>query len=80
MLPKTFSFGTRQLSKNKHAVSEARIPSLFSFFPAVNPGVPFSTTNAVTPRESPFSPVLAITTAIEEEIACVIQFFEPFNT
>ena len=61
--PIRFSFGILQLSKISSAVSLARIPNLSSFFPPLNPGVPLSTIKADIPRESPFSPVLAITTA-----------------
>ena len=72
--------GIRQPSKNKQAVSEARMPSLFSFLPPLKPGVPFSTINAVMPRESPFSPVRTITTATSPLMACVIKFLDPFST
>ena len=38
-----------QLSKNRHAVSDALIPNLFSFFPDEKPSVSFSMMNAVMP-------------------------------
>src|SRR5207249_5299145 len=40
--PKRFSSGTRQSSKTTLAVSDARRPSLFSFFDGANPFMPFS--------------------------------------
>ena len=49
-------------------VSDARIPNLFSFLPAENPGVPRSTTIADIPLESPISPVLTITTATSPDL------------
>ncbi len=61
--------GTLTLSKISSAVSEARIPSLFSFFPEEKPSIPFSSTNAVELLDVPFSPVLVITTAISPDIA-----------
>ena len=48
-----------------------------SSLPAWNPGVPLSITNAVIPRLSKRSPVLARTTAKWPEIPWVIQFFAP---
>ena len=42
--------GTRQSSKSNSQVLLARMPSLSSFLPTVNPGVPRSTMNAVMPR------------------------------
>ena len=65
------------MSKINSAVSEARIPSLFSFLPEVNPGIPFSRTKAVELLGAPFSPVLVITTAMSPEIAWVMKFLAP---
>ncbi len=48
--PRRFSTGTRQSSKMSSRVTEARIPILSSFFPKLNPGVPFSTTMTLAPR------------------------------
>src|SRR5690606_29612578 len=67
----------RQLSKINSAVSEARIPNLFSFLPALKPGVPLSTINAVTLFLVLGSPVRASTTATSPLIPCVIQFLVP---
>jgi hypothetical protein len=50
----------RQSSNTSSEVSELRTPSLSSFLPARNPGVPRSTTKA----EMPFLPLLASVTAI----------------
>ena len=62
--PKRLVSGMRQLSKTISAVSLARIPNLFSFFPALNPFVPLSTTNVVELFFALGSPVLQTTTAI----------------
>jgi hypothetical protein len=55
------------------------MPNLSSFLPDENPGVPFSITKADVPRESPFSPVLTITTAMSPLMPCVIKFLEPLR-
>ena len=70
----------RQLSKITSVVSLARIPNLFSFFPALKPGVPRSTINAVQLLEVRGSPVLAITTITSLDLPWVIQHLVPFNT
>ncbi len=49
--PSRFSAGTRQSLNTTSEVSLARMPSLFSFFPGRNPGVPFSMMNAEIPCE-----------------------------
>ncbi len=53
-LPTMFAAGTRQSEKTTEAVSDARIPSLFSFLSGPKPGMPFSKMNAVMPL-LPFS-------------------------
>src|ERR1700738_3594897 len=75
--PSLFASGTLQLSKIISAVSLARIPSLFSFFPPLNPGVPLSTTNAVALFLVLGSPVRQMTTATSPVFPWVIQFFVP---
>src|SRR5688572_14576013 len=70
----------RQLSKIISAVSLARIPSLFSFFPAVKPFVPFSMMNDVELFFVLGSPVRHTTTAISPLLPWVIQFFVPLIT
>src|SRR5206468_6449364 len=62
------------------AVSEARMPSLFSFLPPVNPGVPRSTTKAVALFFALGSPVRQITTASSPLFPWVIQFLVPLIT
>ena len=52
----------RQFSKKSCAVDEARIPSLSSFLPKLNPGVPCATMNAETPRCPASLSVVAKTT------------------
>src|SRR6185437_5723833 len=71
--------GIRQLSKIISAVSLARIPSLFSFFPPLNPGTPRSTTKAVALFFILGAPVRATTTLILLLMPWVIQFLEPFR-
>ena len=78
--PNNASSGTKQSSKIISAVSEALIPSLFSFFPPLKPGVPRSTMKAEIPRLSNNSPVRASTTATSPDIPCVIQFLAPLIT
>src|SRR5690349_6452636 len=56
------------------------MPSLFSFLPAANPAVPFSTIKDVMPRVFPFSPVRTITTATLPDLPCVIQDLVPLIT
>src|SRR5687768_15334497 len=53
------------------------MPSLFSFLPAVKPGVPISITNAVELFFVLGSPVRQTTTATLPLFPCVIQFFVP---
>ena len=47
--PSTASAGTMQSWNTSSQVLEARMPSLSSFLPTENPGVPFSSTTAVIP-------------------------------
>jgi hypothetical protein len=49
--PMRFDFGTLHSSKANEAVSEARMPSFFSFLATERPGVPFSTTNVLIPSQ-----------------------------
>src|ERR1700693_2701257 len=79
ILPSRQLSGMRQLSKIISAVSLARIPSLFSFLPPVNPGVPLGTTKAVALFFSLGAPVLATTTVILLLMPCVIQFLVPLR-
>ena len=78
--PILFPSGMRQLSKIISAVSLARIPSLFSFFPPLKPGVPFSTMKAVALPLVLGSPVRQIRTATSPVLPWVIQFFVPLIT
>ena len=59
--PSMFSAGTVQLLKIRSVVSEARSPILSSSLPTVNPGVPFSTKNALIPWWRFASSVMAVT-------------------
>ncbi len=67
--PTSASAGTRQSSNSTSLVSLARMPSLFSFFPALRPGVPRSTTNAEMPRRPSARSVIAITTMVAGNLA-----------
>ena len=60
--PDNFSTGTRQSWKISSHVAEARIPSLSSFLPKLNPGAPFSTTM----HEAPRGPLAGFVRAITE--------------
>ena len=61
-------------------VSLARMPSLFSFLPALIPGVPCSRTKAEIPR-CPFDrSEIAITTMTPPILPWVMKVFEPFNS
>ena len=70
---KTLAAGTRTLSKNRAAVTDARSENLFSISCAVNPGMSFSTIN---PRKP--SSVIAQTTAASATLPLVIHILEPF--
>ena len=78
--PSRLASGMRQSWKIISAVSLARIPSLFSFLPALKPLVPRSTAKAVIPCLSPFSPVRAITTAMSPLLPWVMKFLVPLST
>ncbi len=78
--PSSWLAGTRQFSKITSLVSLARIPSLSSFLPARNPGVPRSTMNAEMPR-LPFARVVtAITTMRSPVLPCVMNCLVPLMT
>ena len=61
-------------------VSEARMPSLFSFLPTRMPGLSSSTMNAEMPRLLFARSVTAMRTATPPTDAFVMKFFEPFRT
>src|SRR6266568_2946588 len=61
--PSTFSSGTAQSRKTSSQVFEPRMPSLSSFCAVVNPSQPFSTMNAVMPRDAAVGSVCAQTHA-----------------
>ena len=80
-LPMRFSAGIAQSSNNNSAVSLARRPSLFSFLPDRNPGVPFSTTKPEMPPRVPFSrSVTARTSEQSAYVAFVMNVLPPFRT
>ena len=61
-------------------VSDARIPSLFSFLPTRMPGLSSSTMKAEMPRFPLARSVTAIRMATAPTDAFVMKFFEPFST
>src|SRR5437588_985077 len=77
IFPILFVSGILQSLNTISVVSLARIPSLFSFFPADNPAVPRSTINAVELFFALGSPVRQITTATSLLFPCVIQLLVP---
>ena len=78
--PSSCADDTRQSWKTTSLVSLARMPSLFSFLPALIPGVPCSTTNAEIPR-CPFArSVTAITTITPPMAPWVMNVFAPLIT
>ena len=74
------SAGTRQSSITSVQVSDARIPSLFSFLPTRMPGLSSSTTKAEIPWRPRVRSVTAMRTATSPTEALVMKFFEPFRT
>ena len=61
-------------------MSEARIPSLSSVLPTVNPGVPFCTTKAVMPRCPLARSVWQKTSANEASRPVVMKRLRPLST
>ena len=56
------------------------MPSLFSFFPTLKPGVPFSRINAEIPCEDAARSVTAMATQTSATCALVVKVFPPFST
>ena len=77
--PRSADAGIRQSAKITSLVSLARIPSLFSFLPAVMPGVPCSTMNAEIPRCALARSVTAMTTMTPPIRPWVMKVFAPFS-
>src|ERR1700732_3123553 len=78
--PSTFSFGTRQSSRISSQVEEARIPSLSSFLPTVNPGKLFSIRNAVIPLYPFDASTVANRMNNPASLPFVIQSLRPLRT
>src|SRR5262252_5168886 len=78
--PTRLSAATRQSSITSVQVSEARIPSLFSFLPTRMPGLESSTRNDEIPRRFAARSVTAMRTATPATDAFVMKFLEPFRT
>ena len=78
--PSRLAAGTSQSAKISSTVGEPRMPIFFSSLPTVNPGVPFSTTNALTPREPAAGSVTAKTQTTSATLPLVIQIFCPLST
>ena len=78
--PSMFAAGTRHSVNVSSTVGEPRMPIFFSSLPTANPGVPFSTTNALIPF-APFSgSVTAKTVTMSAMLPWVIQIFVPSST
>ena len=78
--PRTFSFGTRQSSRINSQVEDARIPSLSSFLPTVNPEKFFSMRNAVIPLYPFDASTVANKMNSPASFAFVIQSLRPLRT
>ncbi len=79
-LPSSRSSETKQFSITTSAVSEARMPSLFSFLPGRNPSIPLSSTKAemLWPRV-PLGSVTAKTTQVSPTLPWVVKVLAPFR-
>ena len=78
--PSMLAAGTRQSVKISSTVGEPRMPIFFSSLPTANPGVPFSTTNALMPLAPLSGSVTAKTVTMSAMLPCVIQIFVPSST
>ena len=58
---------------------DARIPSLSSFLPTLNPGASFSTMNAVMPLYPALASTVAKTINTPASFALLIHSFRPFS-
>src|SRR6266480_5373840 len=72
-LPRMLSSGIRQSSKTSAAVSEARMPSLFSTLVTYMPGVPASTTNALMPARPAERSSVAHTTTKPSDFSAAMR-------
>src|SRR6185369_4442550 len=84
-LPRMLVSGTRQSSKTSVAVSEARMPSLFSTLVTYIPGVPASTTNALIPARPAERSSVAHTTTKPSDFSAAMRplvqkILVPFST
>ena len=79
--PRRWSSGTKQFSITTSEVSEARMPSLFSFLPGRKPAIPFSRTKAETLRwRGPSGSVTAKTTQTSPTLPWVVKVLAPLST
>jgi hypothetical protein len=79
-LPSRFSFGMRQSSSTKLAVSEARMPSLSSTRTSFRPGLSRSTTNGLIAARPLVGSTVAHTTSRSARSPAVTKIFSPFST
>ena len=78
--PSRRSSETKQFSMTTSAVSEARMPSLFSFLPGRKPSIPLSSTKAeMLWWRGPCGSVTAKTTQTSPTLPWVVKVFEPFR-
>src|SRR3990172_9338899 len=78
--PSTLAPGTEHPSRINSVVLEARIPSLSSFLPTLNPDVLRSITNAVMPLYPCFGSTLANTRKMSASAPLVIHSLRPVRT
>ena len=78
--PRTFDLGTRQSSRINSQVEEARMPSLSSFLPTVNPGNSFSIIKAVMPLYPAAGSTVANRIKTPASLPLVIHNLRPLRT
>src|SRR5271165_584435 len=79
-LPSNCDCGRRQLLNRTSPVALARMPSLFSFLPTLNPGTPVSRINAEIPCCEAVRSVTAMATQTWAYCALVVNVFPPLST
>ncbi len=78
--PSRWSSGTKQSSITTSAVSEARVPSLFSFLPGRKPSIPCSRTKAeMLWWRGPSGSVTACTTQTSPTVPWVVKVLAPLR-
>src|SRR5260370_15641745 len=78
-LPSSWVSGTRQSENRTSPVALARMPSLFSFLPTVNPGTPVSSIKADMPCCEAARSVTAMATHTSAYCAFVVKVLPPLS-